>query len=124
MLVFFYLVEIVNEEDATALTCCFRLHYENGPFVIVIAKLSFEISPVSWQKVGSWKKVVFLWEPLRHLNEISCKVVFTGELEHSWKMVYFLVWLHFGNTFWLHTAISPKYIPVFYRRSNFTRLDK
>jgi hypothetical protein len=41
-------------------------------------------------------------------------MILARKLKHAWEVVDLLIWLHLGDSFWLHGDVSPVNVPIFH----------
>lgn len=92
MLTYRKVLDLLTEEDALALATglwlgddsASRLGLHELPQFVVLCR----------QHPCFGIEVVLLGELLAHANQVSCEVVFAGQVEHTWKVVDFLKRTH------------------------------
>ena len=105
---------VVSQKNALALARGLGLDNKNwGLAILLVLKHLLELVEVLWQQKCFWVEFVLVWKLFAHFHEVASQVVLAAQLKHSWKMVCFLIWLHFENSFSSYTAIGPVDVPVF-----------
>lgn len=63
------------------------MHYSS-----ILLKLSFKLSVINWENVGSWEKVILIRKAFKHLHQANSKLFFVRNHTNSRKLRYSLVW--------------------------------
>lgn len=88
-------------------------YYKSSRFSFLFRlKISFQLMVLNWKHPSHWKESIVFCKFFSHLHKISTHQILSSEVKHSWKMVYFLIWLHSGQSLGLYSIISPKNIPI------------
>ena len=95
-----YLLTVARQVNALALRETFWLYYVRffllKRFARSINKLFSKISSFLWDQPSLWKKFVLCRESSLHFHQVSCQIVLPCHNIHSWVLIDFLIWLHFG----------------------------
>ena len=106
-------LEFAGQKDAFALRHALRFDYVGAGLAFGFGlEVSFELLIVSWKSPCQGEEIILLWTFFTHSHQIFSQKVLPGEGIHSWKMINFLMMLHFHEYFRGDMPISPPKIPL------------